>query len=146
MIKREGRLISDFEEDDGAVEEAKPARRPHRRTGNKPPGGRREGSGRPEGSTNALPMGAVQAIRTLNLRVPESAPELAKDIANRAFQRAVEVMEEQVDFRLAPSVLKAVTVIREEICGSVSQKHEVTGAGGGGVVIEVKKYGQEDAQ
>jgi len=135
--------VSDEPSDD--IQE-KPHRRPHRATGRKPPGGAREGAGRPEGTTNALPLGAVQAIRSLNLRVPKDADPLARDIANRAFQRAVEVMEEQVDFRLAPSVLKAVASIREEICGPVAQRLEHTGANGESLVVEVRKYPKADAE
>lgn len=118
-------------------------RRPHRATGKKPPGGARPGAGRPEGSGNALPYGTVQAIKALNLRVPEGASDAAKDLANRALERVVDVLEEGVDFRQAGSVLKAATMIREEICGQVAQKHEVAGKDGAALVIEVHKIAKE---
>lgn len=105
-------------------------RRPHRATGRKPPGGARPGAGRPEGSTNALPMGAIQAIKALNLRVPESTPEPLKALANRALERVADVLEEEVDFRQANAVLKAATMLREEICGPVAQQVKHSGPNG----------------
>lgn len=88
-------------------------------------------------------MGTIQAIKALNLRVPENAPEAAKALANRAFERVVDVLEEGVDFRQAGAVLKAATMVREEICGPMAQKHEVAGKDGGALVIEVHKVGAE---
>lgn len=118
-------------------------RRPHRATGKKPPGGARPGAGRPEGASNALPYGTVQAIKALNLRVPEGASDAAKALANRALERVVDVLEEGVDFRQAGSVLKAATMLREEVCGAVAQTLQHAGADGGALVIEVRKYGRE---
>lgn len=90
-------------------------------------------------------MGTIQAIKALNLRVPEGATDAARALANRALERVVDVLEEGVDFRQAGSVLKAATIIREEVCGPMAQKHEVGGADGGALVVEVRKYGREDA-
>jgi hypothetical protein len=90
-------------------------------------------------------MGTVQAIKALNLRVPDGASDAAKALANRALERVVDVLEESVDFRQAGSVLKAATILREEVCGPMAQKHEVGGADGGALVVEVRKYGREDA-
>lgn len=118
-------------------------RRPHRATGKKPPGGARPGAGRPEGTSNALPYGTVQAIKALNLRVPEGASDAAKALANRALERVVDVLEEGVDFRQAGSVLKAATLLREEVCGAMAQKHEVAGKDGAALVIEVHKIAKE---
>lgn len=137
IITQPRRAVSDdFQPDE------KP-RRPHRATGRKPPGGARPGAGRPEGSTNALPMGTIQAIKALNLRVPEGASDAAKALANRALERVVDVLEEGVDFRQAGAVLKAATLVREEICGPMAQKHEVGGKDGGALVIEVHKIAKE---
>ncbi|QSQ14060.1 hypothetical protein [Myxococcus landrumensis] len=58
-------------------------------------------------------------------------------LADRAFQRVVDVLEEQVYFQNAPSVLKAATIIREEICGPVAQKHEVAGKDGQALSITI---------
>lgn len=98
--------------------------RKHRATGKPPPGGKRPGAGRPPGSTNALPYGVVQAMKALNLRVPEGRPEPEKAVANRAFERIIDVMEEKVPFKDAPGVLKAASILREEICGPVKQRIE----------------------
>lgn len=120
-------------------------RRPHRATGRKPPGGARPGAGRPEGTSNALPYGTVQAIKALNLRVPEGASDAAKALANRALERVVDVLEEAVDYRQSGAVLKAATMVREEICGPMAQKHEVAGKDGAALVIEVHKLSREEA-
>lgn len=119
-------------------------RRPHRATGKKPPGGARPGAGRPEGTINALPYGSVQALKGLRLRVPEGAAPEAAELADRAFARVVDVLEERVHFQQAGHVLKAATMVREEICGPMAQKHEVGGVDGGALVVEVRKYPKED--
>lgn len=98
--------------------------RKHRATGNKPPGGKRPGAGRPPGSNNALPYGVVQAVKALNYRVPEDKPDALKAVANRSFERIIDVLEEKVGFKEATGVLKAATMLREEICGAIAQKHE----------------------
>jgi hypothetical protein len=112
-------------------------RRQHRATGRKPPGGKRPGAGRPKGSRNALPYGAVQAVEAVSLRVPEGASPAAKALADRAFQRVVDVLEERVDFKMAPPVLKAATIIREEVCGPLAQKLEHSGPGGQALSISI---------
>ncbi|AAK94377.1 hypothetical protein Mx8p42 [Myxococcus phage Mx8] len=111
--------------------------RKHRATGKKPPGGARPGAGRPKGSRNALPYGAVQAVESLSLRVPEGAHPEAKRLADRAFARVVDVLEERVDFKLAAPVLKAASMIREEVCGPIAQKHEVAGKDGQALSISI---------
>lgn len=111
--------------------------RKHRATGKKPPGGARPGAGRPKGSRNALPYGAVQAVAALNLRIPEGTPPAAKELADKAFARVVDVLEEVVDFRQAGAVLKAASMIREEICGPIAQKHEVAGKDGQALSISI---------
>lgn len=109
-------------------------------------GGKREGAGRPAGSKNVLELGAVRAIKAARLRVPETVTPEAADLADRAQQRIIDVMEEQVHFTSAPSVLKAATRIREEICGVLSQRHEVTGRDGGALVVEVVTLPPEDGE
>lgn len=100
-------------------------KRKHVATG-KPKGGKREGSGRPEGSTNALALGEVAAVKAAGLRVPESATPAQRDLADRALQRIAAVMEEKVGAFASTAVLKASTHIREEICGALKQKVEHT--------------------
>ena len=137
--------MSDTPSDDDYTEE-RPHRRPHRATGNKPPGGKREGAGRPEGTTNALRYGEVRALRGLRYRVPEGTPEAFGDVADIAFERIVDVMMERVDPKQGAQVLKSATHIREEICGPVAQRLEHTGANGESLVVEVRKYPKGDAE
>lgn len=73
-------------------------------------------------------MGAVNAVKACRLRVPEDATPAAAALADRALQRVVDVMEEQVFFQSAPTVLKAATVLREEVCGRVADKTEHSGS------------------
>lgn len=119
-------------------DDSKPYRRPHRATGKKPPGGHRPGAGRPEGTFNALPPGYVQALKGLKHRVPEGTPEPLADVAGTALDRLVDVMMERVeDPQLAAQVLKASTLIRAEICGPPTQRHEVSGKDGQGLSISI---------
>lgn len=118
--------------------EEKPYRRPHRATGKKAPGGARPGAGRPEGTTNALPIGYVKALKGLRHRVPEGTPEALADVADTAMDRLVDVMMERVeDAQLASQVLKAATSLRAEICGPPTQRHEVSGKDGQGLSISI---------
>jgi hypothetical protein len=115
-------------------------KRKHRATGKKPPGGARPGAGRPKGSHNALGYGEVQALRTLRHRVPEGThPQLA-DVAGEALEKIVAVMREEVGWQESAGVLKAATLVRQEVCGPMTSKHEVTGEGGGALVVEVREY------
>ena len=70
--------MSDTPSDDYPTE--KPYRRPHRATGRKAPGGARPGAGRPEGTSNALPIGYVKALKGLRLYAPrDRLPALPED-------------------------------------------------------------------
>lgn len=135
--------MSDTPSDD--YPEERPPRRPHRATGNKPPGGRREGAGRPQGSSSALRYGEVKALRGLRYRVPEGTHEAFADVADIAFERIVDVMLERVDPKQGAQVLKSATHIREEICGPVAQRLEHTGADGASLVVEVRKLAKEES-
>ena len=72
-----------------------------------------------------LPHGMVKLVKQLNHRVPADANEGQRAVANRAFERVVNVMEGKVSFRQAPSVLKAAMYAREEICGPVPKELNV---------------------
>lgn len=80
------------------------------------------------------------------MRVPDGATPEAAELADRAFARVVDVLEERVHFQQAGHVLKAATMVREEICGPVAQKHELAGKDGGALVIEVHKLGKAEGE
>ncbi|WP_199741925.1 hypothetical protein [Corallococcus sp. CA047B] len=73
----------------------------------------------------------------MSLRVPASAEPAAKALADRAFQRVVDVLEERVGFQQAGHVLKAATIIREEVCGPLAQKLEHSGPDGQALSITI---------
>lgn len=99
-------------------------------------GGKRSGAGRPRGSQNTLGYGEVKALGVARLKLPETASQGEADLAAVALGRIVDVMNGVVDFRQSGSVLKAATRIREEICGPLAQKYEMTGKDGGPVVFQ----------
>lgn len=109
-------------------ESSKPKRK-HRATG-KAKGGARQGAGRPEGSFNALNLGEVGAVKAAGLRVPATASPQERDLADECLDTITRVMRGQVSYLEAPVRLKASAVLREEICGPVAQKHELTGKDG----------------
>lgn len=96
-------------------------KRKHRKTG-LPRGG---GPGRRKGFSNALTYGAVAAIESMRWRVPDSASEEAKAVADRAMARIIHVMEAKVWEKQARAVLGAATYLREEICGPIPKKLEL---------------------
>lgn len=107
-------------------------------------GGRRDPpGGRPRGSTNALPLGAVNAVKAAKLRIPEGTPPEDVELAEEAKQRIIDVMRERVDFKAAPHVLKASTRLRDEVCGPIVHKTEVTGKDGGPVRLVIDMGGDE---
>ncbi len=113
-----------------------PPKRKHQATG-KPRGGKRPGAGRPEGSANTLGYGEVRAVKACRLRVPADATPEQAELADRALQRLVDVMEEKVFYQVAGTVLGAATRVREETCGPLKQKHELTGADGEPLSISI---------
>lgn len=120
--------------------------RKHVATGQRPPGGKRPGAGRPKGSANTLELGEVKALKAIRLRVPKDAdPEVAQ-LADRALQRIVEVMEEGVSPLHSRAVLAAATRIREEACGPLTQRLEHTGADGGPLVVEIREFTEAPAE
>jgi len=89
-----------------------------------PRGGKREGAGRPKGAKDVLPRGAVAAIKAAGLRIPETASEAERELANRALERIADVMEETVAPFREFAVLTAARAIREEVCGPIPKKIE----------------------
>ena len=120
-----------------------PRKRRHRATGRKPPGGDRPGAGRKKGTKDSRPRephGTAVAIEALKHRIPEGTPPELEKMANTALRRIWDVMEQLVPYQHAPSVLKAAGMTREEICGPVTQRLDLSGS----VNVTVKKYGPED--
>lgn len=107
-------------------------------------GGKRPNAGRPSGSTNSLPYGAVEAIRSLRLRVPKDAHPDAINLAGEALEAIAKVMRGVVPASAAGNTLKAAALIRNEVCGPVTQKLEHTGAEGGPLQIVVQKIGADE--
>lgn len=103
-------------------------------------GGKRQGAGRPPGKKNVLPQGTVAAIRAAKLRVPEEASEEERELAGHALTRIIDVMDERVSSFNAHGVLTAARHLREEICGPIPKKHELTGKDGAPLVVEVIRY------
>jgi hypothetical protein len=108
-------------------------------------GGARKGAGRPDGSTNALALGEVRALKSLRHRVPDgAAPELA-DVAGEAFEAIVQVMRGEISPMngQAAAILKASSMVREEVCGPVAQKLHVGGPNGEALEIVIRDEGGE---
>ena len=59
------------------------------------------------------------------IRIPPNTPPEHAALADVALSRMVDVMHEDVHPAMAPSVLKAACVVREEICGPIVKKVEV---------------------
>lgn len=78
--------------------------------------------------------------------MPPGASEAERSLADDAQQRIIDVMMERGDFRRAASVLKAATHLREEICGSLTQRHEHSGPGGVPLHVEVRSYADPELE
>lgn len=107
-------------------------RKPRRIPSPPPPPGR----GRPKGSKNALPLGAVKALQTCRWRIPDGTSEAMADVADHALSRVLDVLDERVPANKAHAVLKAAQIAREEICGPIAQRLEHSGPGGGPIAVE----------
>lgn len=102
-----------------------------------PRGGRRPGAGRPPGTGHPIdktfPIGFVKATKIMNktmkapegYRVPADSSPAAREAADYAFQRYVDVAAGRVHSRRATSVLKAAIEIRREVCGPIATKVDV---------------------
>jgi hypothetical protein len=87
--------------------------------------------GRMPGNPNVLPYGAVKALRAAKFRVKKDLPpdvqEAAAEVAGYAFERLVQVMGGTINSKKSPSILKAVTAVREEICDPVVKEARISG-------------------
>lgn len=79
----------------------------------------------------------MRAIKACKLRLPATATPEIEAVAERAFERLVDVMECKVHYTDAPHVLKAATRLREEACGPLAQKVEHTGKDGADLVFNI---------
>lgn len=109
-----------------------------------PNGGPRPGAGRPKGSKNDLRLGEIRAVKAMRFRVPADVSEPVGKVADRAFQRLVDVMEARVYHKHANTTLQAATRLREEICGPVKQKIEHSGDAEAPLQIVIKEEKDED--
>lgn len=101
-------------------------KRKHVATGEKPPGGKREGAGRKPGSKNLLALGEVKAVKAAGLRVPDSASKDQRELADESLDTITRIMRGRVHWQMAGPMLKASTHLREEICGAIKQRVEHT--------------------
>lgn len=106
-----------------------------------PRGGKRVGAGRPKGSRDVLPRGAVTAIKAAGLRVPEEADPAARALADEALGAVAAVMRDDWKVPGASAKLAAATHIREEICGPVPRKQEISGPQGTPISILIDLSG-----
>lgn len=110
------------------------------RSNGKPNGGKREGAGRPSGSTNSLEYGEVRAVKAAGLRVPEAATPEQRELADEALGVIVELMRGEVrkrkrpkndDVEVIPVPLdlrgRMAVRVREEVCGELKQTVRVEG-------------------
>lgn len=103
-----------------------PDKKPRQRRTDNQLGGR-AGPGRPPGSgKGGLPADEVHALKSLRYRVPVDAPDLLADVAGEATHVILEVMRGAVE-AYPHARLRAAARIRDEVCGPIVKKVEVTG-------------------
>lgn len=94
--------------------------------------------GRPEGVKNILPTGALTVLRKGKFRVQaeilaaaEAGDPEAKavvDLAGYSMERLGMLIAGRVKSRVAPSVMKGIDRLRDEVCEPIVRKSEVRGA------------------
>lgn len=94
------------------------------------------GPGRAPGQKDPLPRGTVRALKTAHWRVPKDVPSDLGDVADHAFERIVDVLNEKVYHKSAGHVLNAARMVREEVCGPIAQKIAVSGVDGLGDALD----------
>jgi len=77
---------------------------------------------------SGLEQRAIRVVAPRGIRHPKDIPPEYAHLADRAFQRIVDVMEEEVHSKRAKGVLSAAIEIREEICGPKVQRIELNGS------------------
>jgi hypothetical protein len=114
-------------------------KRKHVKTGRKAPGGRRPGAGRPFGALDRVPRPTHGQIATITRHIPADATPAERQAAIYGLQRLVELASDDDNPTVA---IKAAIRLRDEICGVLTQRHEVTGAGGGAITVEVVRLAE----
>lgn len=88
--------------------------------------------GRPPGTPNVLPYGAVKALGTAKFRlrkdIDQAVKQDAADVAGYALERMVQVLAGTIHSRKAPTILKAAIAVREETCEPIVKEVKVGGA------------------
>jgi len=88
--------------------------------------------GRPPGTPNVLPYGAVKALGTAKYRVRKDIDiaqrQDASDVAGYALERMVQVLGGSINHRKGPTILKAAIAVREEMCEPIVKEVKVGGA------------------
>jgi hypothetical protein len=88
----------------------------------------------------------TRAVQAMHWRVRPEAPDELKDVADEALNVMVRAMRLEIHRDDRGDALKAATLLREEVCGPVTQRLEHTGPGGvGAVIVEVREYGKAEA-
>ena len=77
---------------------------------------------------STLEVKAIRVFAPRGVRHPPNMPPEHQRLADRAFQRLVDVMEEEVHSKRAKGVLTAAVEIREELCGPKTQRIELSGS------------------
>lgn len=103
-----------------------------------PRGGARKGAGRPKGSRDVLPRGVVSILR---LRVPPDATPEAAALADEALTAVADVMRKDWVTKGSAAKLAAAQHIREEVCGPVPKRTEISGPQGAPLTITIDLSG-----
>jgi hypothetical protein len=94
-------------------------------------GGKRSGAGRPSGSKNTLPLGAVHvldAARVAKRRLGKDPDPSDLAALELVYRRVGDVLTEGVDYRQAGHVLKAGAMVADALAGPIAQKVEHGGS------------------
>jgi hypothetical protein len=111
-------------------------KRKHVATGKRPPGGKREGAGRPPGGA-LLEYGESSAIRAMKLRLPADAPEEHVQLAGEALETIIKVMRGEVSSLDAANRRNAAKDLREEICKPIPKPVALTDAEGNSLTVNI---------
>lgn len=96
-------------------------------------GGKRVGAGRPAGSRNTLPLGAVRALKAAR-RLPEESDAELEDFTGRALAAVDEVLRDKVPPQRVFGRLRAAGMVLDTLCAPVAQKVDV----GGKVAVSIQ--------